>query len=230
MKYYILSYSGGNHGESGEVCGTEYSFDNACYTCGTGAEVKGNLRTRGIAKVKKDFFETKNGDLIISKCLYESIKETLPEFELVQVLDTRNQPLDFYHFFTNDTLPKFKESSTGYVTEGRCPVCRRDGYFNDVIVGNLVVTQTIIIPVILRYEYEDVSKLSNKLLLKSWECVGNSNKKKDGNRVIRFARPLMVAVREDLKKAFENNRVKATLFEPIIIEGYVQSSRRPRQR
>ena len=221
MKYYILSYIGGKQGESGEPCGTEYSFDDACYTCGTGAEVKRNLKARGIAKTNKDFFETKDGDLIISKCLYERIQGKLPEFELVQVVNTRNQPLDFYHFFSKSTLPKFKESSTGYVTEGQCPICHRDGYFNDVIVGTLVGTPTIVKPVILRYEYEDVSKLLNMLLLKSCECIGLSNKKKDGSRVIGFARPLMV-VREDLKEALGNERIKATLFEPIIIEGYVQ--------
>ncbi|GAA4425049.1 hypothetical protein GCM10023188_05620 [Pontibacter saemangeumensis] len=222
MKYYILSHGGGQHGESGEPCETEYSFHHACCACGTGAEIKHNLKARGIAKTKKDLFETKDGDLILSKNFYKRVKEKLPEFELLQVVDTKNNPLGFYHLYANETLPKFKESSTGYVTEGQCPVCHRDGYFNDVIVGKLAGTPTIIEPVVLRYEYKDINKLSNSLLMKSWECVGLSNKVKVDNRVVRFARPLTVVVREDLKEVLEDEKIKATYFEPIIIEGSVQ--------
>lgn len=225
MNYYILSYRGGKHGESGEPCGTEYSFDNACHACGAGAEVKGSLKVRGIAKAKNDLFETKNNDVLISKSLYERVKIKLAEFELAQVVDTRNQPLDFYHLFTNKTLPKFKKSSTGYVTEGQCSFCHRDGYFNDVTVGDaLVGTPAIVKPVILRYEYEDVNKLSNALILKSWECVGLSNKVKHGNRVIGFARPWMLVVREVLKGMLEDERIRHIHFEHMILEGCAQQN------
>jgi len=217
MNYHILTYSGATPGESGEECGTEYSFEYACEACGTGAELSGNLKVRGITKIKKDFFETINGDCIISQTLKESIKKKFPEFDVKPVADTKNQTSDFFHLYTSTTLPNFKETSTGYVKEDQCPICHRNGYYNDVIIGQ----PTIVEPLNFKYDINDISRYSNEIILKTWECRGLSNKVKSGNKVVRFARPWIV-VREDLKEVLESERVKNIHFEQIKIEAFVQ--------
>ncbi|NDK55414.1 hypothetical protein [Pontibacter fetidus] len=218
-KYYIITYRGSTSGESGEQCGTDYIFDNACVVCGTGAELKGTLKVRGITKTKKNLFETVNGDCLISKSLKESIVEKLPNLRLEQVVDKKNQSIDFYHLYTRLNLPKFKETSTGYVTEDQCPVCMRNGFYNDVTIGN----PTIVKPLAFTYNYEDLVLISNAIILKTWECRGLSNKVKSGNKVVRFARPWIV-VREDLKEVLESEKIKNIHFEQIIIEGCVQQN------
>ena len=219
MNYYIIIYAGSTPGESGSCCKTEYSFENACDVCGTGAEVKGNLKIRGISKTKRDYFETISGDIIISKDLKERITNKLPDFKVEQVVDTKNQPLDFYHLYTNLTLPKFKTSSTGYTTENQCPSCERDGYFCDAIIG----WPTIVKPYDFRYDCKDLKELSDTVVLTTWECFGNSNKAAKGNRVVGFARPLTV-VREDLKEILESEKIRNLHFEQIKIEGCVQQN------
>ncbi|GAB3532948.1 hypothetical protein GCM10027443_17470 [Pontibacter brevis] len=218
-KYYIITYCGSASGESGEQCGTDYIFDNACDACGTGAELKSNLKVRGIAKTKKDFFETVNGDCLISKNLKERIDEMLPNLGLKQVYDKKNQPLDFYHLYTRLNLPKFKKTSTGYVIENQCPVCMRNGFYNDVSIGNPTTVKALI----FKYKYEDLVLNSNSIILKTWECSGLSNRVKSGNKIVRFARPWIV-VREDLKEVLESEKVKNIHFEQIKIEGCVQQN------
>ncbi len=198
-KYYIITYRGSTSGESGEQYGTEYIFDNACEACGTGAELKSNLKVRGIAKTKKDLFETVNGDCLISKNLKERIDEILPNLGLKQVYDKKNQPLNFYHLYTRLNLQRFKETSSGYVTENQCPVCMRNGFYNDVTIGN----PTTVKPLTFIYNYEDLVLISNAIILKTWECSGLSNKVISGIKVVRFARPWIV-VREDLKEVLES--------------------------
>jgi hypothetical protein len=36
----------------------------------------------------------------------------------------------FYQLVPEITLPRFAAATRGYTTEGQCPVCKRDGYFN----------------------------------------------------------------------------------------------------
>ncbi|QNF34424.1 hypothetical protein HUW51_17465 [Adhaeribacter swui] len=219
MHYYIITYNGSTPGQSGEQCGTEYDFTNACEICGTGVELKGNLKVKGISKTKRDYFETINGDCIISKRLKEVICQEISNFEVVQVVDIINQPQEFYHLYTRLSLPKSKETSAGFVRENPCSVCNRNGYFNDATIGS----PTIIKPLELRYNYQDFKNSPDSVVLKTWECVGQSNRKNYGNNVIRYARPWII-VREDLKNIFDKERIKNLHFEQIKIEGSVQQN------
>ncbi|MBK0403246.1 hypothetical protein I5M27_09635 [Adhaeribacter sp. BT258] len=222
MKYYIISYSGGTPGESGESCGTEYSFVNACEVCGTGAEPLNNLKVKGVAKTKKEFFETLDGDWLISKNLYNRIRKDIIDFNLSQVVDKKNKPLDFYHFYSAFTLPKANECSTGFTLERQCSACLRNGYFNDAIIGNLELrVPTTIIPLDLHYDTKDFTNLPNSAIYKTWECTGLSNKANVGNRVIRYARPWIV-VNDDLKSILNIFKVKNIHYEEITIKDCVQ--------
>lgn len=218
MKYYIIIYSGSTPGESGEKCKTEYEFDYACEACGTGAELMGRLKVKGISKTKRVLFKTINGDFIISKSLYNRIIEQIPSFRLEQVIDTKNQSLEFYHFYTKSNLPKFKENSSGFVREAPCTNCNRNGYYNDVILG----TPTIVKPLDFRYNKNELEHIPGAVILKTWECSGLSHKTNFGKYVIRYARPWIV-VREDLKNIFDKEKIKNLHYEQIKIEGCLQN-------
>ena len=84
MKFFVITYSGGTPGESGEPCGTEYTFENACEVCGTGAELLNSLKVKGILKTKKEFFSTLDGDYIISKTLYSSIRDKFQDLDCLK--------------------------------------------------------------------------------------------------------------------------------------------------
>jgi hypothetical protein len=219
MRYYILTYSGSTQGVSGEQCKTEYEFTNACQVCGTGAELNGPLRVKGISKTKRDFFETLNGDCIISKSLYNEVVKEIPAFRLEPAVDTKGHPLEFFHFYSKYNLPKSKDTSTGFVREEPCPVCNRNGYYNDVTIG----WPTTAKPLDFKYDNNDFINLSDAAILKTWECSGRSNKTNYGNNVIRYARPWII-VREDLKKVFDKEKIKNLYYEQIIIEGSVQQN------
>ena len=128
MNYYIIGYKNKPIGESGESCKSEYDFKDACDLCGTGANLIKDLRVKGFSKINKDFFETLDGDFIISKRIYETIKQDQPSFELKPVIDSKNNKLDFYHLNPSKVLPKFENKSKGYIVENQCEKCNRNGF------------------------------------------------------------------------------------------------------
>ena len=137
MQYYLVTYKGRPIGGSGESTRSDYNFAEACDTCGTGAKLTGSLKVRGILDTRNEIFETLDGDLIISRGLYEKIKELYPDFELLNVVDTKNKPLTYYHLTSNFLLPRFNGTSTGFVIDGQCQKCKRNGYFNSAVIGDL---------------------------------------------------------------------------------------------
>jgi len=218
MQYYIITYKNKPIGESGEPCKSDYDLSEACSDCGTGAKLKGSLRVKGFSDVKKDFFETLDSDFIISTRLYNLVRETLNDFVLNQVVNSRNNYLDFYHFAGNMTLPKFNDNSTGFIIEEQCKTCKRNGYFTNVKTGNLEKNiKTIIHPYIFRYFKKDIEKYKSHLILNTWECFGLSNKVATEKCVIRFARPLTI-ISEKIKNIFDREKVKDIEYEKIIIE------------
>lgn len=216
--YYIISYKNRPLGESGETCKSDYDLSNACIDCGTGAKLIGNLRVKGFSNIKKDFFETLDGDFIISTRLYKRIQENFNDFKLMKVIDSRNNPLDFYHFDSDTTLPRFKKSSSGFVIEGQCQSCKRNGYFTHAEIGNLEKNiPTIIHPDIFKYDKNDLEKYKGELILNTWECFGLSNIIATEKYVIRYARPLTI-VSEKIKDIFDRERLKDIEYEQIKIE------------
>jgi len=217
MKYYILSYTKGTSGESGESCKSNYSFDNACKVCGTGAKLVGKLRTKGLLKIEKLLFETLDGDFIISQKLYEILnKKGVKLGELQSVINNKNNNLPLYHLNSNLYFPPAAEK-TGLTIEGQCQTCKRNGYFNEAIIGNLKLnTPTQVFPVELYYQKINADFLDSSDFFFTWECTGLSNRIAHGDYVVRYARPMLI-VSEFFKQALETEKIKGLKFEPITI-------------
>jgi hypothetical protein len=217
MEYYILNYVKGVVGESGESCKNIYSFDNACEVCGTGAKLVGKLRTKGLLKTEKFLFETLDGDFIISQRLYEVlIKEGIKLGELQNVVNYKNNDLPFYHLNTDFYFPSATEKE-GLITENQCQTCKRNGYFNKAIIGNIKLNiPTRVFPVGLYYSRVNSDFLGLSDLFFTWECIGLSNRVAHGDYVIRYARPLLI-VSEHFKTALVSCKIKGLEFEQIII-------------
>jgi len=218
MQFYIITYTDRPIGESGESCKSDYNLDHACPKCGTGAKLNGNLRVKGISNVRKDFFETLDGDYLISGQLYEKLKDLHPEFELSAVVDIGNQELEYFHLYSHTILPRFNKKSSGFVIEDQCPHCLRNGYFNDAKIGDLDRgIPTEITPVKLCYEESNFEPLLGKNILQTWECLGLSNRRPHDRYAVRFARPWII-VSQDLKQIFERQGLSAIRYEEIKIE------------
>lgn len=218
MRHFIILYNKRPLGESGESCKSDYDLSKACVDCGTGAKLTGNLRVKGFSNIKKDFFVTLDGDYIISTRLYNLIKENAIDFNLLQVIDSKNNYLDFYHFANYWTLPRFKKDSTGFVIDRQCQTCKRNGHFTLAEIGDLEKNiPTVIHSYILKYDEVDFEKHKSELILNTWECFGLSNKIATGKYVIRYARPLTI-VSEKIKVIFDKEKLKDIEYEQIIIE------------
>ncbi|MBN1185285.1 MAG: hypothetical protein JXB49_23575 [Bacteroidales bacterium] len=218
MKYYIITYFKRPIGESGESCNSLYDLRNACESCGTGAELIGNLRVKGFSNIKKDFFQTLDGDFIISKGILGLIKQIKPDLKLHPVIDSKNHILNFYHLNSSKVLPRFSVNSTGYETENQCVNCKRNGYFNSAIIGDLEKNvPTIVSPLCLIYKKNDFNLFSNNLILKTWECAGLSNKVAINNKVVRYARPWII-VNQTFKDILVNAKIEGINYEKIEIQ------------
>lgn len=217
MNYYIIGYNKAPIGESGESCNSKYDFQNACSVCGTGAELVGKLHTKGLTKVKNDFFITLDTDYIISENLYNKLVNRKIKLGILQnVLDLKNNSLPFYHLNTNIYFPKSNKKN-GLIIEDQCGICKRNGHFNKVIIGDIEKKiPTEIYPIDLQYSISDLSFLNNSEIFYTWECMGLSNKEVLENNVERYARPLLI-VSENIKSAFEEFKLKGVVFEPILI-------------
>ncbi len=219
MRFYVLKYIAKPKGESGESCKSIYSLDHACKACGTGAKLIGSLLTKGLTKIKSAFFATLDGDLLISEGFYEFlISRGIRINHLRKVLDTKKNPLPFYHLSTEFFFPKSLPSSEGLVIDRQCQVCKRNGYFTDAKIGNYKKgIPTVITPLILKYKGISHEFLNSSDLFNTWEHLGLSNFNAEGMKVIRYARPMLL-VSENLKNAFEEYGVKDVLFEEAIIQ------------
>ena len=140
MKYYTLIYTGKKRIgiESGELLGNRYDFTDACDTCGTNAKLVENLVVKGFDKIKKDFFATLDDDYIVSKNLFNELilnKVNLPGIK--KVVDKKGNLLTFYHLTSDYIFPPFHPKSSGLKTDRQCASCRRNGYFGEIIMGDL---------------------------------------------------------------------------------------------
>ena len=193
MQFFILTYTGKPLGESGECCNTNYDFTKACKKCGTGARVLGNLRTKGLTKIGKDFFETIDGDAIISaKFKEDMMMSNIKIGELTKIVDYKGPKLPFYHLTSEFMMPKATEIK-GLNIEDQCNVCNHNGYFNEAIIGNIKLgIPTVVKPVELFYNNVDAGFLKQSEVFLSWEHMGKSNLVAHDKYVVRYARPLLI--------------------------------------
>ena len=218
MKHFILFYCKAPIGEGGELYRSIYDLSHACKKCGTGATLQGQLRTIRLGKVSKEFFETLDGDFIVSKSLYNYLKEEgLKLGELNRIVNFKNIELPFYHLYSTLTLPPARKKD-GFTVENQCPECKRNGYFCTAIFSHPDSNRpTKILPYDLHYQPSDMEIFNQIDFAFTWECMGLSNLKAHGNFVVRYARPLLV-VSEKFKLTLEKLKIKGVEFEQIIID------------
>lgn len=218
MKYYILDYVSTSKGESGESCKSLYNLDDACDNCGTGSKLIGNLITKRTPKFNCDFFATLDCDFLVSTDLFNFlIDKEIKIKTLKKAYDTKKKETIFYHLYTEKSFPKSLPTSKGLIIERQCPICKRNGYFSDVKIGdNRKGISTIITPVKLIYENIEKDFLESSDLFITWEHLGLSNIKAEAMKVIRYARPMLI-ISEKVKIAFEEYKVKDAKFEEIIM-------------
>jgi hypothetical protein len=218
MKYYILSYLGKERGLSGEDKENgENSFDlsNACKECGSVAKLIGNLRCKSLGKIKKELFSTLNGDIIISESLFKIFNdEKLKLGKLKNVVDLKRNPLPYFHFKSNFTLPKASKIE-GLIIEEQCDICKRNGYYNKIILGNGEDIPTVVLPVKLTYNDVSTDFLNMSDIFQTWEYMGTSNLLATGNRIIGFSRPLLI-ISESLKNILQECLIRNLEFEEVV--------------
>jgi hypothetical protein len=138
MNYYTLTIESAEKGESGEQCGSEYDLQDACKVCGTGARLAGKLFTKGLTKVKDQLFYTLNGDLLISNNSFLILKRNgIVLNDISEVLAYRGNQLPLYHLNPRQSFPKMLPQSEGLAEENQCLICKRNGFFNEIIMGDL---------------------------------------------------------------------------------------------
>jgi hypothetical protein len=218
MKYYVLTSKSSAKGESGESAGSRYDLRGACKNCGTGAELIGALHTKGLKDVKSDLFYTLDGDLLVSKILYSAfLNEGLMLNRVNEVIESIDIKLPFYHIDPKISLPKRSPQSQGLKVESQCTVCKQNGYFNDVVMGDLEKgISTHVKPLEFHYEGIGENLLKQSDVFHTWEHMGVSNLRVEGNKVIRYARPLLI-VSEKFKRVVESFKIKKIIFNEIIL-------------
>ena len=220
-KFYLVINNGKFIGDSGEGLGTVYNMDNACKQCGTGYRLVGNLQVKGV-NTNNLFFDTIARDFIISESLYQALMASFIKVgNLLRVIDYKtNHELPFYYFKPEASFPKMLPESEGITTEGQCPLCKQNGFFDQgITIKNPAGEPEGIkwIPRKYKYSISDKNFLEQSDIFNTWEHFGYSNVVASGNRVVRYARPLLI-VSENVKRVFESQVVKNSLFEEIFIE------------
>ena len=218
MRYYTIIYKGTLKGESGESCNSKYDLQNACRECGTNAQLVGNLIAKGISSVNLDFFQTFDRDYVISERLFNFLKmKKIKLGSLLKIIDTKGKEMSFYHFNSKLSFPKATNKTTGLKTERQCGVCKRDGYFNDMMYQE---TKDGIKKIYthIHFVFENIKNdyLKTSDIFVTWEHIGLSNLQAEGIRVIRYARPMLL-VSDHIKMAFEEYGVKNITFEKVEI-------------
>jgi hypothetical protein len=215
-EYFVLTYIGSSVGESGEPVGSVFDLTKACTNCGTGARVVGNLNVKNI-ETTKHLFTTLDGDSVISQALKDCLEQSnILMGGLYPIVDSKYKELPFYHLNPPLYFPKSDPDSKGLKIENQCHICHRDGYFNDVVIGNLVKgIKTEVKPLQLVYTSIEEGLLKGSDVFYSWEHMGTSNIKPVGVKVLRYARPLLV-ISKLMKDLLIEFKVKNVIFEQII--------------
>ncbi len=216
MGYFILTYINKSIGKSGENCGTNYDLPPACAVCGTFAQVTGNLKVKFPKIISKDLFQTIDGDYIISEMLYQQAEFKNINMEgLKKTMDDNGDILPYYHLRGIKSLPQAKLTK-GLLIENQCSTCKRNGYFNELIMGKIENGRpTVVKPVKLTYNDQVFIDMQDYDILNTWEHMGLSNLVNNGNMKIRYARPLLV-VSQKLKNFLEQYGLQDLIFEPLL--------------
>jgi hypothetical protein len=215
-KYYVLWLKSSQVGDSG-FRSENYDLESGCPVCGTGAKLKGKLETKCLGKISRDIQLTYYFDMLISEKLYFAIKEVIPSFTLKNIVNSKDEDLNFYHFFSDYNFPKMNSESRGIMIEDdqnfpRCLNCGRS-HFYPVLIFHGGQKGTEIVP--KKYIYEGVSAdfLNKSEVFTTWEHFSASSIRKE-----RFflARPEII-ISETIKEIFESFKIRNMVYEEVII-------------
>lgn len=202
-KLYLLCFNRNPVGFSGESVGSEYNL--GCENCGAPIDLKASLFVKG--KFTRPFYETLDGDYLISDELYKHLRHKQLKFteELKEVSSRNGNPLPYFHLWSSVTLPRLRyEVNPNLSVEPKlvCPICNRSGYFNTLHQEGFV--------------YDDLPKdvLAKSDIFLTWEYFGLYNRVPTSLRKIKYARPQIV-VSERFKDVVEDFSVKEICFENV---------------
>jgi hypothetical protein len=197
------------HGYGGPTYGTEFSLDDACPECGTGARPVGDVILKASDVPKRgDTFMTLDGEFFVSDRLRERFEDegfTGVEFHDVRAARS-GDPLPWSRLLSSHTLPQVNAETTGGLRrEDPCPVCNRDGYYG-----------TAKSPLELHYsltadELEELPDLSY-----TWEHFGKSVRREPFTES-KFAQPLLIASPR-VVETLPGLKIRGLLFDPVHID------------
>ena len=197
------------HGFGGPTYGTEFSLDDACQRCGTGAHPVGDVILNASEVPRRgDVFQTLGGETFVSDRLREELARagfTGAEFHDAYS-ESKRERLPWSQLVAPHALPPADpETSGGLRRENPCPDCDRDGYFG-----------TAKSPFELRYplsrsEADDLPDFSS-----TWEHFGLS-KLAEPFEDSAFAQPILV-VKPRVAELLMGSKVRGLLFDPVEID------------
>lgn len=213
MRYYILDCAATAKGRSGESIGSEYTLDNACPACGTGAKYIGRYRIDMKPNKDKDVFLTFDWDLIISERLYQKLIKAKCNVMFPETEDKRENALPYRHFTSKFELPSVSESPTLRIEPTwQCSVCKQNGWLGDFTIDK---GETKPLPYFLIYKNIPEQLLIQSDVFITWERFGKTSIVEEGIYGIRFPRPLII-VAENVKSILETADLRFR-FEQIEI-------------
>ena len=198
------------------VDGTTYDESVGCPRCGTGAVQTGPAVVTASELPKRGLLcETHNGHPLSKDALTHALRDAeVSGIELRQVVSRRRQqPLPWWQWVLQYTLPKMSQHTRGVVRDTNpgwgCPVCRRDMH------GELINVVTEI-----AYDATDVCLEELPDVMATWECHGKSRLKPDPERhlVRGFAQPFVI-VKPRVMELLRSLKVREASFEPVRIVG-----------
>lgn len=102
-----------------------------------------------------------------------------------EVLDYRGNRMPLYHLNPRHSFPKMLPQSEGLIVESQCTVCRRNGYFNEAVIGNLEKgVRTYVKRLSFHYLQVEDTLLNASDIFHTWEHMGYSNLKAEGIRLL----------------------------------------------
>lgn len=213
MNYYLLLYGGALKGDSGEMVNAKYNMSKACPKCGTGAYIESLLPIK--SPDIKLFYETFQGDLIISEKLYNELIHNNVKINLKPIIHYRSfSVLKYYHLMSSFVLPKMDSSSSGFEISRQCDLCQRNGYFDHLIIGGNENGTTKIVDKKYIYKNIDLKILNMTDIFSTWEHFGISWLNSKGTMKYYYARPRLI-VSENIKNVFEDMKIKFAFFEKV---------------
>lgn len=185
MKYYILNSSANRIGESGESIGSEYTLQNACSFCGTGAKYVGKFLIKPPKNKTLAIFRTLDTDFIVSDVVYMDLLSNGCKVNFRRTISVSGKDLPYWHLTSEVELPKVYSSPyLRFDPADQCVHCKKNGWYGTPSMkdGSLLLT------------YKNVSNeiLSNSDVFITWERNGISRNTIEGEFGIGFARPFVI--------------------------------------